>query len=118
MNANTFGQMLSVTGAVVSGLVALEFFERDEAWVLMNIDIYCLFAEVDTVLEYMVAVESYCVSACVSPAATKGVQDIVRMEREGQQAVMCRSKTQAAALPITYFWGTALMNFLTASSFV
>lgn len=118
-----FGSMLQHTGSVVSGSVAVRFLDGDARWEPDNMDIFTPLSRVGAVVQHLRYMQGYSIVEGIDDGDNTqyhlaGSTHIVHMRRGSVRVNVYCSQTELAQLPITYCWGTGVMNYLTATAFL
>ncbi|KAL1945774.1 hypothetical protein VTO73DRAFT_1776 [Trametes versicolor] len=118
-NTAHFLDELEVCCSVISGSSALAILFR-LPWTPQDLDIYTPRAYFYHVVAYLVHVEEYSVSfPRGSTYHVYGkVRNVARLTRsDGQRIDVVQSASNSPLLPIASFWTTAVMNYISATSF-
>ncbi|EIW52161.1 uncharacterized protein TRAVEDRAFT_53589 [Trametes versicolor FP-101664 SS1] len=117
-NTHDFLHELEITCSVVSGSTALAVIFR-LSWTPNDLDVYVPRDLFWHVIAYLVNVENYTVSFLdISDYVSKKIHNVGRLSREGGQIIdVIQSESNSPLLPLTTFWNTALMNYVTPNSF-
>lgn len=123
-----FRDTMRRTHSVISGSFALDFALHGTTrppFAVSDLDVYCGVANAITVIEYLRRKESYlAVPLAFFPCVQwiddydGGIATVVRMlhPRGSKIDIICSSRISALH-PLSYFWSTAVMSFLTADGF-
>ncbi|KAI0043917.1 hypothetical protein FA95DRAFT_1479777, partial [Auriscalpium vulgare] len=122
-----FREILRVTGSIVSGSHALYFALRNtewHQWQPSDLDVYCPVAAGLDLVEYLVRREGYKISNPFEDSETRclyqdvgGIATVVTLRRTSGQKVDIIVGTGPSALAtLTHFWGTAVINFISADT--
>ncbi|KAI0067108.1 hypothetical protein BV25DRAFT_1783243, partial [Artomyces pyxidatus] len=130
-NALEFRSLLRDNRAVVSGSTVLEFVLRGNDspvnWHSTDLDIYCPLTTAASIVDYLIEKESFRI---VQDYSERDRTDDVEHEYDngaigsvttmasptGRKVDIIASTRNSALLPITYFWGTIVANYITADS--
>lgn len=126
-----FRRVLKENEAVISGSIALQFAEGRTEWQPHDMDVYVPFDNFWNVVQYLIVQEGYgdpgppVVNVANNDddeeqdgyGRMAGVFEMVSMRKGDRRVDVLRSKSDSALHPISYFWGTLVMNYLGADSF-
>ncbi|KAI0713791.1 hypothetical protein C8Q76DRAFT_586439, partial [Earliella scabrosa] len=115
--------ILRACGGVISGSVALQYFLPDEQWIPGDMDVYLPDRMFDTFLSVIVRdprIQFVPIPNSLPPRkrsserGVNGIKDVVRFQTKDRREVdVIRSAANNPCLPLTSFWSTLLINFLT-----
>ncbi|KAI0312260.1 hypothetical protein OF83DRAFT_1176814, partial [Amylostereum chailletii] len=134
-DAGAFRELLCCTGSIVSGSAALAYAMSAttfmNTWTPMDMDVYCSVATAVSVVDWFVRTQSYTylpafanVSGDVDDEAYfmeyhGGIAGVVHLTcSDGRSVDIICSKTPSPMYPLPHFWGTLVLNYLTADSLV
>ncbi|KAI0335952.1 hypothetical protein GY45DRAFT_1342100 [Cubamyces sp. BRFM 1775] len=115
--------VLRVTNSVISGSSALHFLDVDRAplWSATDLDIYTPIHCARQIVNYLCNVEGYHIVQEPVPSKyphlRSGFATVFHLRRDLSEIDVIQSCTRSALYPIPYFWGTHVMNYLTADTF-
>lgn len=121
-SAVNFRGALRSTKSVIAGSCVLNLLdiERAKYWTPNDLDIYCPSEYTLRMVWYLCQVEHYNVSDVhISSYSgdSAGFKRVVHLEKEDRRIDVIQSATLSALHPIPFFWGTHLVNYISADSF-
>ncbi|KAH9848084.1 hypothetical protein C2E23DRAFT_871376 [Lenzites betulinus] len=118
-NVDHFLHELHITSSVISGSFALAILFR-LAWTPKDLDVYTPRDLFWHVVAFLVRVEGYTVSFISNSdySVFQNVHSVARLRRpNGGRIDVVQSETNSPLLPLASFWNTAVMNYITPTSF-
>ncbi|EIM79110.1 uncharacterized protein STEHIDRAFT_116793 [Stereum hirsutum FP-91666 SS1] len=127
-NPSAFRDVMRTSHSIISGSFALDFGLHGTTEPLINasdIDVYTGVSNAITIVEYLRNKEGYLiVPVGINPCWAwiddyeGGITSVIRMlhPRGSKIDVVCSSRISALH-PLSYFWGTLVMNFLTSDGY-
>ncbi|KAL6298177.1 hypothetical protein BKA93DRAFT_744658, partial [Sparassis latifolia] len=110
------------SGSIISGSAALWFIHRQAGWFLHDIDLYVAFSLYEFVINQLLVAFPHAlviIGRCfvgrysTGPSICQVVQFITD---RGRIDIVC-SRTESPLFPISHFWSTLVMNFVSADTF-
>ena len=122
LDPNGFRSLLRVTGSVLSGSSVLNLLDRERShmWTPTDLDIYTATDSTYRVAWYLIHVEGYMFKRSVESSyngAFAGFRQVVHLTKGEAHIDIIQSVTISALHPIGYFWGTHVMNYISADFF-
>ncbi|KAI0062079.1 hypothetical protein BV25DRAFT_1916371 [Artomyces pyxidatus] len=126
---DAFRDMLRMTRSVVSGSTVLQFVlqgtQHEHNWAANDLDIYCPLTTAVILFDYLLSVEKFRVkqriisrdrSQGVSSEYNNGAISCVTtlITPTGRKVDIITATRNSPLLPITYFWGTLVINYISA----
>ncbi|KAG1838187.1 hypothetical protein DFJ58DRAFT_668491 [Suillus subalutaceus] len=120
-DVNDFIDLLERTGTIISGSSALHLFQAKSAAIaLRDMDIYGTHEFEEEVLKHFKEKEGYEVTL-ISERKTEyssTIKKVYKMQKEMQKVDLIITEWASAIVPILQYHSTAVMNYMTARTFV